>query len=126
MKGLAIKSILGFINLMVIMGASLLLFFLVFRKNSFLSATIEVQGGQRVITDGPYALVRHPMYSAGLLLFLCTPPALGSWPALAATPLMALMLLLRCLDEERMLLEELPGYREYCKKTKYRLIPFVW
>jgi protein-S-isoprenylcysteine O-methyltransferase Ste14 len=105
---------------------SLVLMFRVFRKNSFLSAIIEVQGNQQVITDGPYRIVRHPMYSAALLLFAASPPALGSCWALLTFPLMTVVLALRCLDEEKMLKEQLSGYSDYCRKTRYRLIPVVW
>ncbi len=111
---------------MVAVAVAMLLFFIVYRANSFLSATIEVQGGQRVVSDGPYAIVRHPMYSAALLLFLATPVALGSWVGLAALPVMLPALVFRALDEEAMLRKDLAGYGEYCMKVRYRLVPFLW
>jgi protein-S-isoprenylcysteine O-methyltransferase Ste14 len=110
----------------VMLAITWALFFTVFRKNTFLSATIEVQAHQRIVTDGPYAVVRHPMYSAGMLLFLFTPPALGSYRALLTFPLMFLVLALRCLDEEKALKAELPGYEDYCHRVRWRIIPGLW
>ena len=108
--------------LVVIMG----LLFVIFRKNTYLSATIEVQEHQQVISDGPYALVRHPMYSVALLLFVFTPLSLGSFWALLSLPLMILVLMLRCLDEEIALKKQLAGYEDYCKKVRYHIVPWVW
>jgi protein-S-isoprenylcysteine O-methyltransferase Ste14 len=105
---------------------AMLLFFLVFKTNTYLSATIETQKEQQVISNGPYAIVRHPMYSAALLLFMFTPLALDSYWALLSFPLMVVVLILRSIDEEQALKEELQGYEEYCKKVKYRLIPFIY
>ena len=105
---------------------TMLLFFIVFKKNSYLSATVEVQKDQTVVNDGPYSIVRHPMYSAALLLFIASPLALGSYWALLTLPVMVLVLALRCLDEEKALKKDLPGYSDYCKKVKYRLIPFIF
>ncbi|HJZ58870.1 MAG TPA: isoprenylcysteine carboxylmethyltransferase family protein [Gemmataceae bacterium] len=99
--------------------------FLVFKENSFTSATIEVDQGQTVISTGPYAVVRHPMYSGGLLLLLGTPPALGSWWAFLAFIPIALGVIWRLLDEERFLARNLPGYSEYREKVRSRLIPGV-
>jgi protein-S-isoprenylcysteine O-methyltransferase Ste14 len=110
----------------VMLVVVMMLFFIVFRKNSFLSATIEIQGNQHMITDGPYSIVRHPMYSVAMLLFAFTPLALGSFWALTTFPLMILVLVFRCVDEEKVLSTQLDGYRNYCKKVRYRLIPFVW
>jgi protein-S-isoprenylcysteine O-methyltransferase Ste14 len=101
-------------------------FFIVFKKNTFLSATIEVQKHQYIVTDGPYSIVRHPMYSAALFLFLFTPLALNSYWALLTLPLMFTVLVFRCLDEEKVLKEEIPEYSVYCKNVTCRLIPFIW
>jgi protein-S-isoprenylcysteine O-methyltransferase Ste14 len=98
----------------------------VFMENSYASRIIEVHEGQGVITTGPYALVRHPMYSAVLVLMLFTPLALGSFWAVIPTLMLPLQLFLRIRDEEEMLLEELEGYREYTEQIRYRLIPGIW
>ena len=98
----------------------------VFIENSYASRTIEVHAGQSVITTGPYAVVRHPMYSAVLVLMVFSPLALGSYWALIPALAMPLFMVLRIRDEEAMLLEELDGYREYTEQTRRRLIPGIW
>ncbi len=103
-----------------------LLVFLVFRENSFASALIETASGQRVIETGPYALVRHPMYSSALVLIAGTPLALGSlWGMLLFVP-MAATIIWRLGDEEAVLSKSLPGYDEYRRKVRFRLIPGLW
>lgn len=99
---------------------------LVFRENSYTSRIIEVAQGQKVIDSGPYALVRHPMYVGALLMYIITPLALGSWPAFWVALLMIPVIVIRIRDEEKTLLEGLPGYREYTQKVKFRLIPGIW
>jgi protein-S-isoprenylcysteine O-methyltransferase Ste14 len=100
--------------------------FLVLRENSYASRIIEVEEDQKVITTGPYAIVRHPMYLGVLVMYLFTPFALGSyWAIIFFLPLIPL-LVSRLLYEEEMLLRELPGYKEYCQKTRYHLIPFIY
>jgi protein-S-isoprenylcysteine O-methyltransferase Ste14 len=100
--------------------------FLVFRENTYTSVLIEVSEGQRVISTGPYRAVRHPMYSGALLMLLFTPLALGSfWALLAALPMLG-VISFRLLGEEKFLAKSLPGYVEYCRKTRYRLVPHVW
>jgi protein-S-isoprenylcysteine O-methyltransferase Ste14 len=100
--------------------------FLVLRENSYASRIIEVEKGQKVITTGPYAIVRHPLYLGILVMYLFTPLALGSyWAIIFFLPLIPL-LVSRLLNEEKMLLRELPGYEEYCQKTRYHLIPFIY
>lgn len=103
-----------------------LLVFLVLRENSYASRVVEVEAGQRVISSGPYALVRHPMYLGVLAMYLPTSLALGSyWGLIVALPLIPLMGA-RMLNEEKVLSAELPGYREYMQKVRYRLIPGLW
>ena len=100
--------------------------FLVYRVNTFASATVDVVADQRVISTGPYALVRHPMYASALLYLLGTPLALGSyWGFLPIAAVMPL-LIWRLFDEERLLRERLQGYREYQQKVRYRLVPGIW
>ena len=102
------------------------LFALVLRENSYASRVVEVEQGQRVVTTGPYAAVRHPMYLAVLAMFLSTPVALGSWWAVVPTlPLIAVMAA-RIRNEEQLLATELDGYQEYARITRYRLIPGLW
>jgi protein-S-isoprenylcysteine O-methyltransferase Ste14 len=100
--------------------------FFVFRENSFSSATIELAPDQRVISTGPYALVRHPMYSGGLVMLLGMPIALGSWWGVLIIVAIIPALIWRLLDEEKFLARNLPGYVEYQNKVRYRLIPGVW
>jgi len=99
---------------------------LVFKTNSYASRIIEVEKGQKVITTGPYAIVRHPMYLAVLILYAFSPLALGSFWAMIPIPLLAVLLVVRIKGEEKELLENLAGYKEYVMKTKYRLIPRIW
>ncbi len=98
----------------------------VLRENTYLSRTIEVQEGQKVIDTGLYGIVRHPMYSATLLLFLSMPIVLGSLWSFLIFLVYPFIIAARIKDEEKFLEEELEGYREYKKKVKYRLIPFIY
>jgi protein-S-isoprenylcysteine O-methyltransferase Ste14 len=98
----------------------------IYRENTFTSATIGVIEGQQVISTGPYAVVRHPMYASGLLYLLGTPLALGSYWGLLPFAFMVPLLIFRLVDEERMLLRELPGYDDYRRRVRHRLVPFVW
>ncbi len=102
------------------------LFALVIRENPFAGRTVEVEQKQKAITTGPYAVVRHPMYSAMLLLYGSAPLALGSWWALIPMSMVFVVIPLRAIHEEKLLLKELEGYGEYIQKTKYRLIPGIW
>ena len=104
----------------------LLIIFFVFKENTFTAQTVEVEAGQKVISTGPYAVVRHPMYVGGLVFMLGIPLALGSWWGLLAIVLFAPALAWRILDEEKLLAKDLRGYPEYCKRVKNRLVPFVW
>lgn len=112
----------------LILGASFLLFFLTFRANRYLATVVRVQEdrGQVVITNGPYRLVRHPMYAATLIFFLGTPLLLGAWYGVLLSPIAAVVLSWRAVLEERTLQKDLPGYAEYMTRTKYRLIPLIW
>lgn len=100
--------------------------FWVFKVNSFTSGVIEVAPEQQVITSGPYAIVRHPMYLGSLVMLLGIPLGLGSLWGLFAIVLLAVVLVLRLLDEEKFLAENLAGYAEYTKRVHYRLAPLVW
>jgi protein-S-isoprenylcysteine O-methyltransferase Ste14 len=106
--------------------ASYLAIMYVFRENTFAASTIAVEPEQKVISTGPYAHVRHPMYAWGFLLLIASPLSLGSWWGLIVfIPLMP-VLIWRLLDEEAFLRKNLAGYAEYCDRVKYRLVPFVW
>jgi protein-S-isoprenylcysteine O-methyltransferase Ste14 len=103
-----------------------LIIFLVLRENSFASGVIEVDAGQRVVATGPYALVRHPMYSGALVMLLGVPLALGSrWGLLLVIPI-TLVIAWRLLDEEAFLAKRLQGYPEYQARVRYRLVPWIW
>jgi protein-S-isoprenylcysteine O-methyltransferase Ste14 len=102
------------------------LVFLVFRENSYTRATIEVSAEQKVITTGPYALVRHPMYAGAMLLLIFTPLALGSRVAVPFSIPIILVIVARLLEEEKFLKANLRGYEEYCQKVRYHLVPFLW
>ena len=115
----------------VVMGAVLFLlayglYAEVMRENAYLSRTIRVEEGQKVVDTGLYGIVRHPMYMATLLLFGAMPLILGSWYALAVFAMYPVIITVRLLDEEKLLTRELPGYEAYKKKVRYRLIPFIW
>ena len=105
---------------------SYLFFIWVFRENSYGASTIQIAEDQKVISTGPYAIVRHPMYAGALVMLAGIPLALGSWWGLFFLFLTLPILVWRLLDEERFLHKNLPGYTEYTQKVRYRLIPFVW
>ena len=99
---------------------------LVFRENTFAAATIKVGEGQEVISTGPYAIVRHPMYASASLYLLGTPLALGSFWGIVPMVAMMPVLMWRLIDEERFLANNLAGYTDYQRRVRYRLVPFVW
>lgn len=101
-------------------------FFLVLRENSYASRVIEVKEDQQVISTGPYAVVRHPMYSGMSFLYILSPLALGSWIGMLPALLLIPLLIMRIKDEEKALVDNLAGYKEYMQKVKYRLIPGLW
>ena len=98
----------------------------VMRENTYLSRTVKVEEGQKVVDTGLYGIVRHPMYMATILLFLMIPVVLGSWYALIAFAFYPAIIIVRLKDEEDLLTRERPGYAAYKKKVKYRIVPFVW
>ena len=100
--------------------------FLVFRENSYASRVVEIARGQRVISTGPYAVVRHPMYLGITVMYLATPVALGSWWGILPMLSLPVSLVVRLLNEETVMLRELSGYARYCSRIRYRLIPGVW
>ena len=102
------------------------LYSLVFKANNFGASNIRVEENQRVASTGPYALVRHPMYSVGVLFFAAIALGLGSWWTLLLIVIAIPVLVLRILDEEKLLEKDLAGYKEYEQKVRYRLIPFLW
>lgn len=110
----------------VVVGVSLVAAQWVVIQNNFAGASISVEADQPVISTGLYGIVRHPMYICALIMMLATPLALGSYwgliPVLAAAP----ALMARIFDEEKMLRTELPGYLDYTRKVRYRLVPYVW
>lgn len=111
-------------DILVVVG--FLIVFLVFKENTFTSALIELSTNQKVITTGPYAMVRHPMYFGALIMLIGVPLALGSWWGLLTVAPMALVLVWRLLDEEKFLAKNLAGYSEYQNAVRYHLLPFVW
>jgi protein-S-isoprenylcysteine O-methyltransferase Ste14 len=115
-------AILGHVMILL----SFLFIFWVIRVNSFAASNIRVEKDQRVIDTGPYAHVRHPMYAGAIWLFVGMPLALGSWWPLALILPVVPVLLWRLLDEERVLQRDLPGYTEYTRRVRSRLVPFVW
>jgi len=110
----------------VIFVLSYIMFLIVMVQNSYASRVIEIQKGQKLIDTGLYSFVRHPMYLAATIMYLATMLVLGSYYALLPMILLPVLLAYRIINEEKLLIKELPGYREYTKKVKYRLIPFVW
>jgi len=110
----------------VLFLAAYILYAEVMRENAYLSRTVKVEEGQTVVDTGLYAIVRHPMYMATILLFLMIPIVLGSWYALIAFAFYPAIIIVRLKDEEDLLTRELPGYAAYKQKVKYRIIPFIW
>ena len=98
----------------------------VMRENAYLSRTVKVEEGQTVVSTGLYGVVRHPMYLASILMFLAIPLVMGSWYALIPFVFYPVLMVIRILDEEKLLTAELAGYEEYKRKVKYRMIPFIW
>lgn len=111
-------------DLLVLLGFFII--FIVFKTNTYTASTVQIASDQTVIDTGPYALVRHPMYSGMLVMLLGTPLALGSlWGLLVFVPSL-FAIIWRLLEEEKFLRQKLNGYQDYCKKVRYRLIPFAY
>jgi len=110
----------------VLVAVGLYFIFVVYRENTFTGATVEVETGQKVVDTGPYAVVRHPMYASGALYVFGTPLALGSYWGFVAIAATMPFLLWRLLDEERILTRDLPGYADYRRRVRHRLVPMVW
>jgi protein-S-isoprenylcysteine O-methyltransferase Ste14 len=110
----------------VLVALGLYINLIVFKENSFGGSTVEVFEDQKVISTGPYALVRHPMYAGVLVMVIGVPLALGSWLGLAVLAITLPIFILRILDEERLLKKDLPGYANYTQKVRYRLLPYLW
>ena len=106
--------------------ASYVMWAVVLKQNSYLSRTIKVEEGQKVVDKGLYGVVRHPMYTATIFLFLSMPLVLGSMVAFFVFLIYPVLIVVRIIYEEKVLEEELDGYVEYKKKVRYRLIPFIW
>lgn len=111
-------------NAVVFLGYVLILF--VFRANRYAFTIVQVEDKQKVSDSGPYGVIRHPMYLGLILMVLFTPLALGSYWALISAFFIIPLNVIRIKGEEEVLLRELPGYREYCLKTPYRLLPGIW
>ncbi len=110
----------------IVFLASYALYAEVMRENAYLSRTVKVQDGQKVIDSGLYSIIRHPMYAVTIWLFLSMPLVLGSWYALICFAHYPIVIIIRILNEEKVLTKELDGYEQYKKKVRYRLIPFIW
>jgi protein-S-isoprenylcysteine O-methyltransferase Ste14 len=109
-----------------LIALSFLVYYYVFRENSFAASIVQTFESQKTISTGPYALVRHPKYVGDIILIAGIPLALGSWWGLAFLVLAILALAWRILDEEKLLKNDLPGYVEYTQKVRYRLVPYLW
>jgi protein-S-isoprenylcysteine O-methyltransferase Ste14 len=110
----------------LIFGLGLFVILLTFRANTYGSSTVEIVEGQTVVSTGPYAIVRHPMYVGAVVMTAGVPLALGSWWGLLAVLGVIFALVARILDEESLLRSDLVGYTEYTQHVRYRLVPFVW
>ncbi|MCA9651585.1 MAG: isoprenylcysteine carboxylmethyltransferase family protein [Myxococcales bacterium] len=111
-------------NLIIVLGFAM--FFWVLQTNRYAARTVEVEAEQELIDSGPYAIVRHPMYTAVTPIMLMLPLALGSLWALPPMVLVLPVLVVRIRNEEQVLRDELPGYPEYCQRVRWRLVPGLW
>lgn len=115
-------EVIGFICFLT----SLYWLFLVMNENSYLMKTVEIQKNQKVVSTGPYSIVRHPMYSSVILMSFSIALALGSLYTLIPAAISSILIMIRAYLEDKTLQKELKGYKEYTKKTKYKILPFVW
>ena len=120
-----LPSIITYIAIIIFL-LSYLMWAEVLRENTYLTRTIKVTEGQTVIDKGLYAIIRHPMYTASIFLFISMPLVLGSLISFFIFLLYPILIIIRIINEEKFLDKELEGYTEYKKKVKYRLIPFIW
>jgi protein-S-isoprenylcysteine O-methyltransferase Ste14 len=104
----------------------ILVYLIVVRENRYAAGVVQVVEGQTVVSTGPYAIVRHPMYAGALLVLFGAPLALGSWWGLLYAPLFIAWFAWRLLNEEKFLRQNLPGYAAYERKVRYRLAPYIW
>ena len=118
----------GWVSLLgdVLIALGLFINLLVFKENSYGGSTVQTFDAQKVISTGPYALVRHPMYAGVLIMMLGVPLALDAWRGFAIFVILLPGLVWRILDEEKLLMKDLPGYSEYTQKVRYRLVPYIW
>lgn len=110
----------------VLVALGFFIMFRVYKENTYTATTVEVASDQKVISTGPYALVRHPFYAGALVMEFGTPLGLGSWRGLLMLIPLTLIIVWRLLEEEKFLIKELPGYSEYFQKVRYRLVPLVF
>lgn len=110
----------------VVVSTGFLIVFIVFKQNTYLASNIKAYQGQRVITTGLYAWVRHPMYSGAYLIILFTPLCLGSYIALLPAIIISCLVVARAINEEKVLARDLTGYIDYLKKVRYRFIPYIF
>lgn len=110
----------------IIMILGYIMFFIVMTENSYASRIIEIQVNQKVIDYGLYSIIRHPLYLSSLILYGASPIVLGSYYALIPMMLLPAILVYRIINEEKLLINGLEGYKDYMKKVRYRLIPYIW
>lgn len=111
---------------LIVMIGGYIMFIVVMIQNRYASRVIEIQNNQKLIDTGLYSVVRHPMYLAASILYIASVLVLGSYYALIPMLFLPFLLALRMVNEEKLLIKELPGYKEYTQKVKYRMIPYVW
>lgn len=124
-KWIELMDLITYIAIVIFL-LSYIMFAFVLKQNTYLARTIKVEEGQKVISSGLYGIVRHPMYTATIFLFLAMPLILGSLISFFVFLFYPILIIFRILNEEKVLEKELDGYIDYKKKVKYRIIPFIW